>query len=198
MFTTLTDASAHPPAWLLEQYGRRWQVEVNLRWVKVTLGLGQLEVKSADLARKEFYAGLMAYNLVRGLMGVAARAAGCAVGQLSFATARTILFGALGVLWLNWVPTRRRWAELERVCAEVGRARLPQRKQARAAEPRAQYHVPQVFPPRCAAPASKPAGNSRKPPPKVSGIGLETRDTADWKPALLCLTAAGYELSGLG
>ena len=27
--------------------------------------------------------------------------------------------------------------------------------------------------------------------------GLETRDTADWKSALRCLTAAGYELSGL-
>ena len=176
MFTTLTDASAHPSAWLLEQYGRRWQVEVNLRWVKVTLGLGQLEVKSADLARKEFYAGLMAYNLVRGLMGVAARAAGCAVGQLSFATARTILFGALGVLWLNWVPTRRRWAELERVCAEVGRARLPQRKQARAAEPRAQYHVPQVFPPAARHPRPSPPATQENHHQKLVALG--------WKPAI--------------
>ena len=147
LFTTLTDTSAYPPAWLLQQYGRRWQVEVNLRWVKVTMGLGQLEVKSADLARKEFYAGLMAYNLVRGLMGVGARLAGCAVGQLSFASARTILYGALGILWLGWVPARRRWEELERIGAEVGRARLPRRAKPRPPEPRAQYHVPQVFPP---------------------------------------------------
>ena len=147
LFTTLTDATAYPPSWLVQQYGRRWQVEVNLRWVKVTMGLGQLEVKSADLARKEFYAGLMAYNLVRGLMGVGARLAGCAVGQLSFASARTILYGALGILWLSWVPVRRRWEELERIGAEVGRARLPSRAKPRPPEPRAQYHVPQVFPP---------------------------------------------------
>jgi len=147
LFTTLTEADAFPPSWLLAQYGRRWQVELNLRWVKVTMGLGQLEVKSADVARKEFYAGLMAYNLVRGLMGVAARTAAGTVGALSFATARTILFGALGTLWLSWVPARRRWEELERVCREVGRARLPRRSRARPAEPRAQYHVPQVFPP---------------------------------------------------
>lgn len=147
LFTTLTDATAHPPSWLLQQYGQRWQVEVNLRWVKATMGLGQLEVKSADLARKEFYAGLMAYNLVRGLMGVAARTTGAAVGQFSFATTRTILFGALGILWLSWVPARRRWAELARIGAEAGRARLPRRTQPRAPEPRAQYHVPQVFPP---------------------------------------------------
>jgi len=146
LFTTLTDAHAYPPAWLLAQYGQRWQVELNLRSVKATMGLDQLEVKSADLARKEFYAGLMAYNLVRGLMGVAARTSGGAGGRWSFATARGILFGALGMLWLGWVPARRRWEELERVCAEVGRARLPRRAQPRPAEPRAQYHVPQVFP----------------------------------------------------
>lgn len=147
LFTTLTDAAAYPPAWLLAQYGRRWQVELDLRTVKVTMGLGQLEVKSADLARKEFYAGLMAYNLVRGLMGVAARSSGGVVQELSFAAARTILFGALGLLWLGWVPARRRREELERVCQEVGRARLPRRKKPRPAEPRAQYHTPQVFPP---------------------------------------------------
>jgi hypothetical protein len=147
LFTTLTDATAYPPSWLLAQYGQRWQVELNLRLVKATMGLDQLEVKSADLARKEFYAGLMAYNLVRGLMGVAARRHGGAAGALSFATARGILFGALGMLWLGWVPARRRWEELERACAEVGRARLPHRKKPRPAEPRAQYHTPQVFPP---------------------------------------------------
>jgi hypothetical protein len=146
LFTTLSDATVYPPAWLLQQYGRRWQVEVNLRWVKATMGLGQLEVKSADLARKEFYAGIMAYNLVRGIMSVASRTSGCQVSQLSFGAARTILHGALGILWLNWVPARRRREELQRVCAEVGRARLPRRTKARPAEPRAQYHVPQVFP----------------------------------------------------
>ena len=147
LFTTLTAATAFAPAWLLGQYGRRWQVEVNLRWVKTTMGLGQLEVKSADLACKEFYAGLMAYHLVRGLMGVAARTTGVTVQELSLATARTILYGALGILWLSWVPASRRWAEWQRLCAEVGRARLPRRAQPRPSEPRAQYHVPQVFPP---------------------------------------------------
>jgi hypothetical protein len=146
LFTTLTDATVYPPPWLVQQYGRRWRVEVNLRWIKATMDLGQLEVKSADLARKEFYAGLMAYNLVRGLMGVAARSHHQAVEALSFATARTVLHGALGVLWVGWVPARRRWEELERICQAVGEARLPRRSQKRPPEPRAQYHVPQVFP----------------------------------------------------
>ncbi|MBM3888917.1 MAG: IS4 family transposase [Verrucomicrobia bacterium] len=147
LFTTLADPTVYPPAWLLAQYGRRWQVELNLRWVKATMELGQLEVKSAAMARKEFYAGLMAYNLVRGLMGVAAHTTGVPVQRLSFATARTLLCGALSLLWLSWVPATRRWEDLQRVCAEVGRARLPRRRKRRPSEPRAQYHVPQVFPP---------------------------------------------------
>ncbi len=146
LFTTLTDGQAYPPTELVRLYGGRWQVELNFRTVKVTLGLGQLEVKSADLARKEFYAGLMAYNLVRGLMGVAARAAGCAVGALSFAAARTALVSVLAVLWLGWVPALRRAEQLEWLCGEVGRARLPRRKKPRPSEPRAQWHEPQVFP----------------------------------------------------
>jgi len=93
---------------------------LDLRAIKATMGLGQWEVKSADLA--QFYAALMAYHLVRGLMGLAARVCGGAASELSFATARTILFGALGWLGRGWVSRRRRGEELEGVCREVGRA----------------------------------------------------------------------------
>jgi hypothetical protein len=145
LFTTLTDGAAYPPARLLGLYGWRWQVELDFRTVKATMGLGQLEVKSADLAQKEFYAGLMAYNLVRGLMGVAAHGAGCAPRTLSFATARTQLVAALSTVWLGWVPPARRrqlWAWL---VAEVSRARRPRRTKPRPSEPRMQCYAPQVF-----------------------------------------------------
>jgi len=49
-------------------HGRLWEVELDLRVTKAAMGLGQLEVNPADLAQKEFYAGLMACNLVRGPM----------------------------------------------------------------------------------------------------------------------------------
>lgn len=147
LFTTLTDVQAYPPAELVRLYGGRWQVELNLRTVKATMELDQLEVKSADLARKEFYAGLLAYNLVRGLMALAARAAGCAPLRLSFAAARTALVSVLVLFWLGWVTEARRSQQLEWLCEEVGRARLPQRKKPRPSEPRAQWHEPRSFPP---------------------------------------------------
>ncbi len=93
------------------------------------------------------YAGLMAYNLVRGLMGLAARASGCAPSQLSFATARTQLVAALSTLWLGWVPEPKRWEQWEWLLSEASRARLTRRKKARPSEPRKQYHKPQAFPP---------------------------------------------------
>jgi len=147
LFTTLLEVEAFPPQRLLALYGVRWDVELNFRSVKATMNLAQLEVKSADLAHKEFYAGLMAYNLVRGLMGVAARAAGCEPRQLSFATARTELVSTLATLWLDWLPPERREAQWEWLLTEVSWARLPRRKKPRPSEPRKQWHTPQVFPP---------------------------------------------------
>jgi hypothetical protein len=147
LFTTLTDTLAYPPQRLLAFYGMRWQVELNFRTLKATLGLAQLQVKSADLAQKEFYAGLMAYNRVRGLMGVAARVAGCAPQALSFAAARTQLTAILGILWLRWLPTWVRREHWQRLVQEVSRAQLPRRNKPRPAEPRAQCYAPRVFPP---------------------------------------------------
>ena len=146
LFTTLTDSAAYPPARLLALYGLRWQVELNFRTIKATMGLAQLEVKSADLAQKEFYAGLMAYNLVRGLMGVAARSAGCRLDALSFAAARSQLTAALCTLWLGWLPSSVRQEQWLHLVEEVGRARLPRRKKPRPSEPRAQCYAPRVFP----------------------------------------------------
>jgi hypothetical protein len=147
LFTTLTDAVAYPPERLLALYGLRWQVELNFRTVKATMSLAQLEVKSADLAQKELYAGLMAYNLVRGLMGVAARSAGCRLDALSFAAARTQLTAALAVLWLSWLPDSVREEQWRHLIQEVGRARLPRRKKPRPSEPRQQCYSPRPFPP---------------------------------------------------
>ncbi len=55
LFTTLVDPKITARE-LAEFYGLRWQVELNLRYVKTQLHLGFLECKSAEMARKlEFY-----------------------------------------------------------------------------------------------------------------------------------------------
>ncbi|MGH9593418.1 MAG: IS4 family transposase [Bryobacteraceae bacterium] len=146
LFTTLTDPVAYPPERLLEMYGWRWRVELNFRTVKTTLQMDQSEAKSAEMVRKEFYAGLMAYNLVRGLMGLAAEQAGCEPSQLSFSKAQVLLAQWVAEVFLGWMSAPLRLCRLEWLLAEVAAARLPRRKKPRPNEPRAQYYKPAVFP----------------------------------------------------
>lgn len=86
LFTTLTDPQRYPVAELVQLYGRRWHVELNLRYVKATLDLGLLNAKSVDTVRKEYYAGLLGYNLIRAFMVQAAQAADLTPLALSFAS----------------------------------------------------------------------------------------------------------------
>lgn len=145
-FTTLTDAESYPPQRLLELYGWRWQVELNYRTIKSTMAMDQSEAKSAAMVRKEFYAGLMAYNLVRGLMAAAAQDAGCRPAALSFTTVHGLLASILTELFLSCLPKAARNGRLEWLLAEAAGAKLPHRRKPRQSEPRAQYYKPQVFP----------------------------------------------------
>jgi hypothetical protein len=146
LFTTLIDVQAYPPKRLLELYGWRWQVELNFRTVKSTMQMDQSEVKSADMVRKEFYAGLMAYNLVRGLMATAAEESGCRPIELSFARAHVLLASVLTELFVAWMSAPARNGRLLWLLKEASAAKLPRRRQPRQNEPRAQYYEPQVFP----------------------------------------------------
>jgi len=146
LFTTLTDSQAYPPARLLEIYGWRWQVELNFRTVKATMAMDQSETKSADLVRKEFYAGLMAYNLVRGLMTAAAGQTDVSPSQLSFAKVQLLLAVVILELGRDTLSRPACDQRLDWLLTEAAAARLPRRAKPRQNEPRAQYYEPQVFP----------------------------------------------------
>ena len=64
LFTTLA-AADYPIALLVQWYGQRWQAELHFRSVKTQMRLAELDVCTPAMARKEFYAGLLAYSLVR-------------------------------------------------------------------------------------------------------------------------------------
>jgi hypothetical protein len=146
LFTTLTDVAAYPPKRLLELYGWRWQVELNFRTVKSTMQMDRSEAKSAAMVRKEFYAGLMAYNLVRGLMTAAAAEAGCHPVDLSFSKVHGLLAAVVTELFLAYMPQPVRLSRLLWLLTEAAAAKLPRRRRPRPNEPRAQYYDPQVFP----------------------------------------------------
>ena len=143
LFTTLADIHAYPAAALAQLYGQRWQVELNLRYVKTEMDLGALECKSAEIARKEWLAGLLAYNLIRSVMVAAAARAQIPVLILSFSRARQFFQD-----WLLRGASRSQ-ANLqswERLLDHVASCRHPRRRKARPPEPRAIRYFKQDFP----------------------------------------------------
>jgi hypothetical protein len=152
LVTTLTDAEAVTGADLADLYRRRWQAELNLRALKQSLQMDVLRGQSPEMVRKEVWAHLLVYNLVRQVMAQAAAVAGVRSDEVSFTGA---------VQTLNaFLPEMRavRTAEDGRVLWEVllwavGQHRVGQRPDRY--EPRAVKRRPKKFPhlrePRAAA-----------------------------------------------
>jgi IS4 transposase len=144
LFTTLTDPAQYPPEELVKLYGQRWHIELDLRYVKDQMKAAQLEVRSAAMVRKQWWACLLAYNLVRAAMLCAALQQGISPLTLSFSACRRRL-----ERWLHHFGRTREslLASWRKLLAHLGQARLPKRKKKRPQEPRAKRYVRESFPP---------------------------------------------------
>jgi hypothetical protein len=69
LITTLLDTEIYPTLELVRLYDLRWDVEVDLKHLKSTLGMDVLRCKTPLMVRKELYVYLLAYNLLRTLGG---------------------------------------------------------------------------------------------------------------------------------
>lgn len=87
--TTLLDAKTYSAQALTELYGYRWRAaEVNLRYVKTSLKMEMIKAKTPAMVRKEFWAHLLGYNLVRTVMEQSAQRTDNQRTQLSFQATR--------------------------------------------------------------------------------------------------------------
>lgn len=144
LFTTLLETRRYTVAKLVELYGLRWHVELDIRYVKDTLDMGLLTGKSVDIVRKELTAGLLAYNLIRGYMAKAARCAGLSPLALSF----THCWRRIRDFWLTWrAPASATQVQrlFQRLLDRLTQCKLPRRDRFRL-EPRAVRRRPAVYP----------------------------------------------------
>ena len=72
VITTLTDPEAYPKEEIAALYGFRWNVELDIRNIKQTLGLDHVRCKTPDMVRRELWVTLLAYNLIRKVMATSA------------------------------------------------------------------------------------------------------------------------------
>ena len=84
LVTTLLDPVEYPAAEIARLYRNRWQIEVDLRDLKITLGLDALKGHSLDVVNKELQVYVLVYNLVRLAMLKAARQQQVHPSRISF------------------------------------------------------------------------------------------------------------------
>ncbi len=84
LVTTLLDPVAYPATALAELYLGRWQIEVNFRHLKTTMGLEVLHCQSVAGVLKEMYMFAIAYNLVRLVMLKASHRQKVPLDRISF------------------------------------------------------------------------------------------------------------------
>ena len=97
--TTLLDAAEFPAQDVALLYRVRWYAELDLRALKQTMQMDVLRCHSPEMVRKEVWAHLLAYNLLRGLLARTALAVGLLPWELSFKGALQAVSAFTGVLW---------------------------------------------------------------------------------------------------
>lgn len=84
LVTTLLCDKEVPKDALKLLYRSRWNIEVDLRNIKTTLGMEMLSCKTPEMAEKEIWVYLLAYNLIRLIMAQAALLSDRLPRELSF------------------------------------------------------------------------------------------------------------------
>jgi hypothetical protein len=127
LFTT----TSLPAEEVVALYGRRWQIETDLRSLKQTVRLYRICAHSTDMMEKELLTAVMAYNLVRAIMFQAAKRAQIDPRQLSFTYACNIVLDSYPEILAARTASQQR-QKLDRTIDLVARCRLPKRTKRRS------------------------------------------------------------------
>lgn len=141
--TTLLNANFYTAERLGQLYLMRWSAaEVNLRYLKTLLKMDMLNAKTPQMVRKDLWAHLLAYNLLRALIGKVSQLSGFSVFRLSMQGTRQQLMQMLPLLATTTTPARMNL--FEQLLVSIARDLLPIRPHR--CEPRVVKRRPKPFP----------------------------------------------------
>jgi hypothetical protein len=89
--TTLLDPEQFPREEIAVLYRLRWEAEINLRSLKIAMNMDVLRCQTPEMVRKEIWAHLLAYNLIRTVIAQAAAKHGKHPREISFTRAMRTL-----------------------------------------------------------------------------------------------------------
>jgi hypothetical protein len=84
LVTTLLDSIMYTKEELADLYLQRWNIELDLRSIKVVMQMDVLRCKSPDMVEKEVWVHMLAYNIIRTFMAAAAAKENAKPRELSF------------------------------------------------------------------------------------------------------------------
>lgn len=143
LFTTLQDDADA----VVQLYGHRWNIETDLRSLKQALMLEQLTSTTPEMVAKEIDVALLAYNLVRAVICMAAQKADLKPRQFSFTRVRNVI-NAFAPRIAAAADPQRRQLLFDQMMYYVGQAKLPHRRTKRPSYPRAVWPKPYKYPKR--------------------------------------------------
>jgi hypothetical protein len=142
LITTLLDKVTYPTLEIVGLYGKRWDVELDLRHLKTTLGMDILRCKTPSMVRKEIYVFLLAYNLLRSLIWSAGTIYSTPPNRLSLQGTRHHLINFIPKLLAATSQKRLRiYRTLLKVIAHKAVPDRPGRSQ-----PRVRKRRPKIYP----------------------------------------------------
>lgn len=84
LVTTLLDPVVYTKEDLADLFLKRWNIELDLRSIKIVMQMDVLRCKSPDLVDKEIWVHMLAYNIIRELMATAAAKISAKPREISF------------------------------------------------------------------------------------------------------------------
>lgn len=139
--TTLVDADKYTADEIRDLFRKRWLVEQDIRALKSNLGIDVLRCQTPEMVRKELWAALLAYNLIRQTMLQAALRADLSPRDLSFTHAlQTIASSWVLMPVLNPAGQAAQIAAALKGLAQQRVGRRPDRVEPRAVKRRPKPH----------------------------------------------------------
>jgi len=141
LFTTIPGTAEE----IVQLYGYRWNIEVDLRTLKGQLRLEELTCATPLMVAKEIDLAMMSYNLVRAVMYLSAREAGIQPRAFSFTKVRNVLNAFLPLIDATSDASRARKLTRD-MLHYLEQAKLSRRQ--RRSSPRAVWPKPKSYPAR--------------------------------------------------
>ena len=102
---------------IAELFGYRWNIELDIRSIKTFMNLGHVRCKTPEMVHREFWTTMLAYNLIRTTIALAANLYGKRPRQISFVSACQYVLSSWQV-----AHTIKDAVQLENYCREMLKA----------------------------------------------------------------------------